>query len=127
GIASLKTAQEQLKVYRQSLLKHAFEGKLTEQWRKDNADKLETPEQLLARIQQEREARYQQQLEEWKQAVTTWEAAGKEGRRPRKPANIKKYAPAEKCENSPFLPDNWKRVKVGELVAVGTGVTPKKS
>src|SRR5699024_9943894 len=42
GIASLKTAQEQLKVYRQSLLKHAFEGKLTEQWRKDNADKLET-------------------------------------------------------------------------------------
>src|SRR5699024_6341150 len=93
----------------------------------DNADKLETPEQLLARIQQEREARYQQQLEEWKKAVTTWEDAGKEGRRPRKPANIKKYAPAEKCENSRFLPDNWKRVKVGELVAVGTGVTPKKS
>src|SRR5699024_5277387 len=36
GIASLKTAQEQLKIYRQALLKHAFEGKLTEQWRKDN-------------------------------------------------------------------------------------------
>lgn len=29
GIADLKTAQEQLKVYRQSVLKHAFEGKLT--------------------------------------------------------------------------------------------------
>ncbi|MGE5490019.1 MAG: restriction endonuclease subunit S [Actinomycetota bacterium] len=29
GVASLKTAREQLKVYRQSLLKHAFEGKLT--------------------------------------------------------------------------------------------------
>ncbi len=29
GIADLKTAHEQLKVYRQSVLKHAFEGKLT--------------------------------------------------------------------------------------------------
>jgi type I restriction enzyme S subunit len=29
GVDSLKTAREQLKVYRQALLKHAFEGKLT--------------------------------------------------------------------------------------------------
>jgi type I restriction enzyme S subunit len=34
GIASLTTAQRQLKVYRQSVLKWAFEGKLTEAWRK---------------------------------------------------------------------------------------------
>lgn len=33
GIENLKTAREQLKVYRQAVLKHAFEGKLTEQWR----------------------------------------------------------------------------------------------
>jgi type I restriction enzyme S subunit len=33
GIESLKTAREQLKVYRQAVLKHAFEGKLTAQWR----------------------------------------------------------------------------------------------
>lgn len=85
GIASLKTAQQQLKIYRQALLKHAFEGKLTKQWRKDNASKLETSKQLFARIQQEREARYQQQLEEWKQEVKAWEEIGKEGRRPRKP------------------------------------------
>src|SRR5690554_1843909 len=71
GIAALKAAREQLKVYRQAILKHAFEGKLTAQWRKDNADKLESPEQLLTRIQQEREARYQHQLEEWKVAVKT--------------------------------------------------------
>lgn len=85
GIASLKTAQQQLGIYRQSLLKHAFEGKLTEQWRKDNASKLETPEQLLTRIQQERKARYQQQLEEWQQAVKEWGAKGKEGKKPTKP------------------------------------------
>lgn len=33
GIENLKTAHAQLKVYRQALLKHAFEGKLTAQWR----------------------------------------------------------------------------------------------
>ena len=60
GVESLKTAQTQLKVYRQAVLKHAFEGKLTAQWREENKDKLETPEQLLARIKQEREARYEQ-------------------------------------------------------------------
>lgn len=36
GIESLKTAREQLKVYRQAVLKHAFEGKLTAQWREEN-------------------------------------------------------------------------------------------
>jgi len=35
GIKSLFTAKEQLKKYRQSVLKWAFEGKLTEEWRKD--------------------------------------------------------------------------------------------
>jgi len=34
GVESLKTAQKQLKVYRQAVLKWAFEGKLTEAWRK---------------------------------------------------------------------------------------------
>ncbi|MGB0834426.1 MAG: restriction endonuclease subunit S [Psychrobium sp.] len=90
GIESLKTAKTQLSVYRQALLKHAFEGKLTEQWRKDNADKLESPEQLLTRIQQEREARYQQQLDDWKQEVEKWEADGKEGKKPVKPRASKK-------------------------------------
>jgi type I restriction enzyme S subunit len=37
GIVALKTAREQLKVYRQATLKHAFEGKLTAQWREKNA------------------------------------------------------------------------------------------
>ena len=50
GIESLKTARRQLEVYRQAVLKHAFEGKLTAQWREENKDKLEKPEQLLARI-----------------------------------------------------------------------------
>lgn len=128
GIASLKTAQEQLKIYRQALLKHAFEGKLTEQWRKDNANKLETPEQLLARIQTERETRYQQQLDEWKQAVKDWEAKGKEGKKPAKP---RKYKPAvlsdEVIESLPSIPNSWRWVSFSELlfsIRGGTTIPP---
>ena len=36
GVDALKTAQQQLKVYRQAVLKWAFEGKLTKEWRKLN-------------------------------------------------------------------------------------------
>jgi len=38
GISNLKLAQEQLKVYRQAVLKKAFEGKLTKKWREENPD-----------------------------------------------------------------------------------------
>ena len=85
GIESLKAARAKLNIYRQAVLKHAFEGKLTAQWREENKDKLETPEQLLARIKQEREARYEKQLQEWKAAVKEWEEGGKLGKRPAKP------------------------------------------
>ena len=113
GIASLKTAQEQLKIYRQALLKHAFEGKLTEQWRKDNADQLETPEQLLARIQTERETRYQQQLNDWKQAVKDWEVKGKEGKKPSKPT---KFKPTQNAEEQDFqIPTKWALAELSTL------------
>jgi type I restriction enzyme S subunit len=36
GVESLKHAQAQLKIYRQSILKNAFEGKLTAKWREEN-------------------------------------------------------------------------------------------
>lgn len=121
GIAALKTAHEQLKVYRQSLLKHAFEGKLTEQWRKDNLDKLESPEQLLTRIQQEREARYQQKLEEWKQAVKEWDASGKDGKKPKTPSkpdvlNISNTRARE------LLPETWCWMQFGDLITIASNL-----
>ncbi len=115
GIAALKTAREQLKVYRQAVLKHAFEGKLTEQWRKENADKLESPEQILARIQQERETRYQQQLEEWKAAVKAWEANGKEGKKPGKP-KLTPYTQQLDLAALPSLPDKWSWVELSRVM-----------
>lgn len=45
GAENLEKAREQLKLYRQAVLKHAFEGKLTAKWREENKDKLETSEQ----------------------------------------------------------------------------------
>lgn len=83
GVANLKRAQNQLKVYRQTLLKYAFEGKLTEQWRKENNP--EPAEKLLERIKEERQNRYEQEIKEWKASVKIWEQEGKMGRKPRKP------------------------------------------
>lgn len=85
GIAELKRAQEKLKVYRQSVLKKAFEGELTKEWRAKQAD-LPTGEELLDQIKEERARYYAEQLEEWKAAVKDWESAGKPGKKPRKPA-----------------------------------------
>ena len=50
GVESLRVAKTTLGLYRQSLLKSAFEGRLTATWRAQNPDKLETPKTLLARI-----------------------------------------------------------------------------
>ncbi|MFM7787783.1 MAG: restriction endonuclease subunit S, partial [Microcystis panniformis] len=69
GVASLKKALEQLKTYRQAVLKWAFEGKLTEKWRNTHQDSLEDADTLLEQIKAERKRHYQQQLEDWKQAL----------------------------------------------------------
>ena len=90
GIESLKTARTQLHVCRQAVLKQAFDGKLTAQWREENKDKLEQPEQLLAHIKRERAAYYEAKLEEWKSAVKAWEVEGRENRKPPKPRKPKK-------------------------------------
>ena len=133
GVESLKTAREKLKVYRQALLKQAFEGKLTEQWREENKDKLETPEQLLSRISTERNRRYQRQIKEWSAAVRTWEESGKSGRKPTtpkrptrswKPKDVNPILSADSCVD---LPTAWRWTTVSEiadLVTDGTHHTP---
>lgn len=118
GIESLKTAQAQLKVYRQALLKHAFEGKLTAQWRADNPDKLETAEALLARIQRERAERYRQQ-------IANWEAGGKQGSKPKAPKPLPPLT-AEELAELPELPAGWGWVKLGSLIDDPAYGTSKK-
>jgi len=118
GVAELKKAREKLDLYRQSLLKAAFEGKLTEKWRKEHANQLESDEELLARIKTEREKRYQQQLEEWKQAVKKWETQGKPGKKPTMPRKPKELPPLteEKLAELPKLPEGWVWSRFGEFI-----------
>lgn len=118
GIENLKTAQAQLKVYRQALLKHAFEGKLTAQWRKENQDKLEPAEVLLKRIQQEREQRYQQQLADW-------ETNGKQSSKPKAPKLLPPLT-AEELAELPELPEGWGWVRLGQVFNVYVGSTPSR-
>lgn len=109
GVASLKKALEQLKTYRQAVLKWAFEGKLTEKWRNAHQDSLEDADTLLEQIKAERKRHYQQQLEDWKQALKEWENNGKETKKPTKPQQPKDLPPLTKEElgNLPSLPNGW--------------------
>jgi len=54
GIEALKKVKAQLKRYRQAVLKYAFEGKLTQEWREANKDKLEPASVLLESMKEER-------------------------------------------------------------------------
>lgn len=113
GIDSLKNAQMQLKQYRQSLLKNAFNGELTKDWREQNAEQLPTASELLAQIQTAREAHHKKQLTDWQNAVKEWEQAGKIGKKPSKPKAQTQAVQFE--ENLEELPNGWGMVKLVHL------------
>jgi type I restriction enzyme S subunit len=130
GIQSLLTARNTLGLYRQSLLKSAFEGRLTAEWRATNADKLEDPQTLLARIQTERDARYKAALDARQDALAAWRAGGEEGKKPAKPRKAKDQAPLTKDQIAelPLLPAAWVWVELGHLswsVKDGPHFSPK--
>jgi len=57
GVGSLKQVKAQLKGYRRAVLKHAFEGKLTAEWREAHKGEMEPASVLLERIKEERKKR----------------------------------------------------------------------
>jgi type I restriction enzyme S subunit len=123
GVESLAVAKTTLGLYRQSLLKSAFEGRLTAAWRAQNPDKLEPPKALLARIQKERETRYKSALDDWQTALSEWRAGGEVGRKPSKPARPEPQTvvtPAE-LEQLPDLPREWMFTKLANLGDLGRG------
>jgi len=121
GIAELKAAQVKLVQYRQSLLKSAVDGSLTEKWRAENEGNIsETGEQLLQRILKERRERWEQQK------LAEFEAKGK---KPPKDWQ-KKYPEPVSPDTSdlPNLPDGWVWASVGQLghVQLGRQRSPSK-
>ena len=117
GVESLRAAQRTIGLYRQSLLKSAFEGRLTAQWRGENPDKLESPDVLLARIREERQRRYEADLESWEKADDGWRKDGERGRRPSKPAKPRtpKERPADRVSTiaTSGLPHGWTWTSLG--------------
>lgn len=117
GIANFKKAQEQLKIYRQAVLKKAFEGELTKECRELQIknyelgitnEKLPTAEELLKQIKEERQNHYNQQIKNWKKAVKVWEKNGKVGKKPSKPTALSLDFDLSKTDQElKELPNNW--------------------
>lgn len=120
GIGRLKTAAQQIQQYRQSLLKNAFNGELTKEWRSKHADTLPSENELLAQIQTTREQHHAQQLANWQTAVSQWEQNGKEGKKPSKPSTLKKLESIEKLNEIELteLPNGWFWERLG-LMTLG--------
>jgi type I restriction enzyme, S subunit len=97
GVEALKNIKTQLKRYRQSVLKHAFEGKLTAEWRHVHKNELEPASVLLDRIKQERQK----------------SAKGK----------YKELLPLD-TSDLPKLPGGWAWARAGEVYDIVGGGTP---
>ena len=108
GLDSLRDAKRAIGLYRQSLLKSAFEGRLTADWRTTNPDKLESAEALLGRIDDGRERVYQASLDGWRRRLADWERDGKAGKRPSKPRMARPSSPrVDHSSRAGTLPDRW--------------------
>ena len=125
GIGRLKTAAQQIQQYRQSLLKNAFNGELTKEWRSKHADTLPSENELLAQIQTTREQHHAQQLSDWQTAVSQWEQNGKEGKKPSKPKAPTQAVKFE--ENVADLPSGWGVVKLENIADIGSGMSVSAS
>jgi len=105
AVENLKRVKANLKRYKASVLKAAVEGKLTEEWRKVNKDKIEPASVLFEKIKAEREKQYKDSCEK----------AKKEGKtKPKKP---KKLKPIDK-KSLPELPEWWEWGQINEITSV---------
>ena len=125
AVESLKAAKASLDHYRKSLLKAAFEGHLTADWRARNPDKLEDPQTLLSRIRKEREANYRNALAEWEQAIASWKESGEKGKKPAKPKPLSKFTGPNESERSGELvsPKDWLYLPLADLGQISGGLT----
>lgn len=112
AIENLRKAQEQLKVYKQVVLKNAFEGKFTKEWRKDHNP--ESAEEILRHLSEIKMSVYEKNLVVWKDSVEVWAEKNNGSKRPPKP-KLPKELPClknEEIEDLPELPKQWKWIKI---------------
>ena len=99
GVESLKNVKAQLRLYRQAVLKHAFEGKLTEEWKETHKSELEPASVLLERIKEERKKHTKGKYKELPQ----WDTS-----------------------DLPELPEGWMWTRIGEICETTSGGTPSR-
>jgi len=124
GIADLKKAQDQLVIFRQAVLKKAFAGELTKEWREQQTD-LPTAEELLEQIKEERQNYFKLKLEAWKQAIKIWEENGKKGKKPGKPKEPKYFEDLTPVELKDFNVSGGFYTKMGNLSDIVRGGSPR--
>jgi type I restriction enzyme S subunit len=99
GAESLCKILAQLRRYRQAVLKYAFEGKLTAEWRKTNKEQIEPAQKLLEKVKKELKRITPNKSVE---AVVNNESLFQE------------------------LPETWAWITIGELETfIGSGITPR--
>jgi type I restriction enzyme S subunit len=98
GVESLQKVKKLLKRYRQAVLKYAFEGKLTEEWRKTHKDQTEPAQKLLEHIKQQR----------------------------KKKADYRELQSVDGTE-LPKLPEEWLWTSIGQIYDIVGGGTPSTS
>lgn len=91
AVGTLKTTKEQLEVYRQAVLKAAFEGKYTKWWRKNHNVSANEEYCVL-----------------------------------RKENQVFKDTSGDENELSLNIPDEWMKVRLGEIFDVEVGATPSR-
>jgi type I restriction enzyme S subunit len=114
GIDSLKTAEQQLEIYRQAVLGKAFEGAFTGNWRKQNP-KANANKEFEA-IQATREELYTKKIEEWTLACE--EAKVKDIKKPTKPKKPYAGEPITEQERANFdvIDKSWALVRFIDLI-----------
>jgi len=112
GVETLKKTKAQLKRYRQSVLKSAVEGELTEEWREAHKGELEPASVLLEQILKERRAKWEaEQLEKMKA----------KGKTPKNDSWKKKYKEPSGPDTTdlPILPEGWVWTNFEGLAEIG--------
>lgn len=117
GVEGLKQAKAKLQQYRQSVLKDAVTGKLTEQWREQNADKLEPAEHLLGRILDERRANWEADQ------LKTFEEKGKTPKNDKWKDKYKAPKSFNQKEQPLVVPNAWEWCYFESLGVVSGGLT----
>ncbi|WP_293932681.1 restriction endonuclease subunit S [Sphingobacterium sp. UBA6645] len=117
SIADLKKAQGQLKIYRQAVLKKAFEGEFTKEWRNAQTD-LTSAEKLLQQIDYDRENYSEIQLKKWSTEKDKWLKNQSEKSKPDKPKFLKalENLTTDELAKIPTLNSLWKWVKIDKVV-----------